>query len=30
MQVCPKCRSPVAVGIDFFDTLSHSYEVIEE
>lgn len=30
LEACPKCRSPVAAGIDFIDMLNHTYETIEE
>ena len=30
LEACPRCRSPVVVGIDFFDVLNQDYEIIEE
>lgn len=30
LEACPKCRSPVAAGIDFIDMLNQNYEIIED
>ena len=30
LQVCPKCRSPTAPGIDFFDILTNNYEILAD